>query len=238
MRLLVLQHDPNEHLGLFQDFLADDGIDWETVELDRGDPLPALDGYEAVWVLSGPMAAWQETRFPWLAPEKRLLREAIRERELPVFGIGLGHQLIAEAAGGSCRSLATPVASLDEITLTAAGARDPLFAGLPSALTALRWHSAHVASLPSDADTLANASDGSVQAFAIGRHVRGIQFHVEATAAVVAEWNRVTLEATSAPTTADDDALFTLRADLALQRQTLATTARHLYDNLMRLIST
>lgn len=234
MRLLVLQHHPHEHLGVFQDFLAADGIDWETVELDHGDPLPTLNGYAAIWVLSGPMAAWQETRFPWLAPEKRLLHEAVRDRELPVFGIGLGQQLLAEAAGGTSRALEHPFVGLDQITLTAAGRNDPVFAAVDPTLTALRWHATHLASLPDDATLLATASDGTVQAIAIGTHARGIQFHVEATPGMVAEWARITNDSAMPADALDEATLFDVRANLAVHRHSLQATARSIYDGFMR----
>ena len=36
MRLLVLQHIPVEHSGIFRAFLQADGIRWDPVELDAG----------------------------------------------------------------------------------------------------------------------------------------------------------------------------------------------------------
>ena len=56
MRILVFQHIPVEHPGIFRDFLDADGIAWDAVELDAGEPIPSLDGYDALWVTGGPMA--------------------------------------------------------------------------------------------------------------------------------------------------------------------------------------
>ena len=39
MRLLVLQHIACEHPGVFRRFLAADGIAWDAVELDEGEPM-------------------------------------------------------------------------------------------------------------------------------------------------------------------------------------------------------
>ena len=55
MHILVLQHARAEHPGIFRRFLEEDGHTWDTVELDEGEVLPALDGYDALWVLGGPM---------------------------------------------------------------------------------------------------------------------------------------------------------------------------------------
>jgi hypothetical protein len=55
MRLLVLQHVRVEHPGVFRRFLAEDGHEWDTVDLGAGGALPDLDGYDGLWVMGGPM---------------------------------------------------------------------------------------------------------------------------------------------------------------------------------------
>ena len=55
MKILVLQHARVEHPGAFRKFLEEDGHDWVPVELDEGAPVPSLDGYDALWVMGGPM---------------------------------------------------------------------------------------------------------------------------------------------------------------------------------------
>ncbi|MFQ5934860.1 MAG: type 1 glutamine amidotransferase, partial [Acidiferrobacterales bacterium] len=77
MRLLVFQHIAVEHPGVFRDFLHADGIEWDVVELDNGDAIPALDRYDALWVMGGPMDVWEEDKYSWLASEKAAIREAV-----------------------------------------------------------------------------------------------------------------------------------------------------------------
>ena len=55
MHILVLQHARVEHPGIFREFLNDDGHTWDAVELDEGESLPDLDGYDALWVMGDPM---------------------------------------------------------------------------------------------------------------------------------------------------------------------------------------
>ncbi|MEO1613708.1 MAG: type 1 glutamine amidotransferase, partial [Pseudomonadota bacterium] len=76
MKLLVLQHADVEHPGVFRQFLAEDGHSYDAVELDQGESLPSLDGYEGLWVMGGPMDVWQEDAHPWLRDEKAFIREA------------------------------------------------------------------------------------------------------------------------------------------------------------------
>jgi hypothetical protein len=58
MHFPVLQHHAAEHPGVFRDYLAADGIGWDAVQLQDGEALPSLDGYDAVWAMGGPMDVW------------------------------------------------------------------------------------------------------------------------------------------------------------------------------------
>ena len=70
MHILVLQHEEIEHLGVFKAFLEQDGATWQVVELDKGEPIPALDSFNGMIVMGGPQDVWQEDRYPWLCDEK------------------------------------------------------------------------------------------------------------------------------------------------------------------------
>jgi len=80
MKILVLQHAAVEHPGIFRDFLSEDGHEWHAVKLDEGETAPPLDGFDALWVMGGPMDVWQEDKHPWLKDEKRLIQDAVEQR--------------------------------------------------------------------------------------------------------------------------------------------------------------
>ena len=44
MRILVFQHVAVEHPGIFREFLKEDGIPWDAVELDAGERCMSLGG--------------------------------------------------------------------------------------------------------------------------------------------------------------------------------------------------
>ena len=54
-RALVFQHLAVEHPGSLGLMLEAAGVEMVTVELDQGDPVPALDPFDLLIVMGGPM---------------------------------------------------------------------------------------------------------------------------------------------------------------------------------------
>ena len=107
--------------------------------------------------------------------------EAVRafRGRLPILGVCLGHQAIAAALGAEIRRAVEPVhGRTSEIHHDATD----LFAGIPSPMTACRYHSLVVAAepLPEGIVVTARTSDGTIMAIADERNaVYGVQFHPE-----------------------------------------------------------
>lgn len=203
MRFLVFQHLAAEHPGSLRDLMRADGVTWDTVELDEGEPIPPLDGYDALLVFGGPMDVWQEDEHPWLVPEKAAIRAWVAQ-ERPYLGVCLGHQLLADALGGRVGLMPAPEVGVREIRLTADGKAAPLFAGLPSPCATLQWHGAAVLDLPPGGVVLAENDHCPIQAIQVGPRAFGIQYHVELTDQTVPEWGiipeyRCALEAITGP---------------------------------------
>ena len=235
-RLLVFQHIAIEHPGVLRDFLRAAGIEWHAVELDEGEAIPDLDGYDALWVMGGPMDVWQEEAHPWLRAEKAAIREAVLERRMPYFGFCLGHQLLAEALGGEVGPAATPEIGILDVEITEAGRAHPLFAGLPARARALQWHSAEVLREPDGAQVLASSPACRVQAMALGESVVSVQYHVELTADTVPEWGEVPEYAAALDKALGAGALARLRAEADAAMPEFNASARALFDNWLRVV--
>lgn len=184
--VIVLQHAAPEGPGLIADALAAKEVAVSTVRLDQGRPVPERLGDAAGLVaMGGPMGVGDEGRFPFLAAEKRLIREAV-EAGRPVLGVCLGAQLLASALGGAVRASGRKEIGWHEVRLRGRAQNDALFHGLEPAFTPLSWHG-DVFELPPGAEPLARSALTELQAFRYGERAWGLLFHLEVSRAMVEE---------------------------------------------------
>jgi GMP synthase-like glutamine amidotransferase len=76
-----------------------------------------------------------------------------------------------------------------DIEFTPAAREDPLFAGLEQRETVFHWHG-ETFDLPGGAELLASSERCRNQAFRVGTTVYGLQFHLEVTPGMIADWCR------------------------------------------------
>lgn len=182
MRVLSLTHGPSVGPGVFGEAVRDAGhelVGWDVPQAER-----PSEAYDAILVFGGAMHPDQEERHRWLRRELRFLETEL-ERGTPIFGVCLGAQLLARAAGALVLPAAEPEVGWCEVELTPAGAEDRVASSLPPRFHAFQWHS-YTHELPAGAVELAR-SRVCTQAFRFGAAI-GVQFHPEVESEHVELW--------------------------------------------------
>jgi GMP synthase-like glutamine amidotransferase len=237
MKLLVFQHIECEHPGIFRDYLAEDGIEYDAVELDAGDSIPDLSQYDALWVMGGPMDVWDVDSCPWLVAEKAAIRQWVKVAAKPYLGLCLGHQLLAEALGGECKPMQTPEIGIIDVHMTAAASSDPVFSSLPVSQKCLQWHSVQVTKAPANASILASSEVCENQAMRVGSNAWSMQFHVEIEPDTVMNWGEVPAYRDALVSTLGASALTDMNDTASKHMNEFLSNSRQLYKNFMTAIA-
>ena len=193
------------------------------MEVDEGAALPNYHDFDLIIAMGGPMGAYQDDDFPWLAPERALLGAAAAAG-YPCLGVCLGAQLLAASIGGRAYPGAVPEIGVLDVELTPAGVADPILSALPSKFRALQWHG-DTFDLPGDAAVLASSAAYAHQAFR-WRNAVGLQFHLEVTQSMADEWARVPAYAASLDATLGPGSLPRLLADVSSEVMGMNDKAR------------
>ena len=230
-RLLVFQHLSVEHPGVFRDFMREDSIEWQAVELDQGEPIPDLSDYDGLWAMGGPMDVWEEEQYPWLKAEKAAIREAVVDRQMPFLGVCLGHQLLADALGGIVGPASAPEVGIYEVEKTAAGEKSPFLIDLPNTMKCLQWHGAEVQRPPTGASVLATNAACAVQGLSFGEKALSTQYHTEISTVTIAEWASIPAYRAALEKTLGPNALAKFEAETNAHLTLLTQSARRLFNN-------
>ena len=131
--------------------------------------------------MGGQMSATDD--LPYIRTELDLIGEAISLGK-PLLGVCLGAQLIAKALGA--RVYANPVKEIGwyPVYWTEAAARSLALSGRD---TVFHWHG-ETFDLPRGAELLASSDGCRHQAYRVGNNIYGLQFHLEVTPEMIADW--------------------------------------------------
>ena len=168
--------------GEFFSWLRREGEDswngeWTEHDVRTDQPLPGARDADA-FIMTGSSSSVTE-RAPWMLRSEELVRRIV-EQGTPMLGICFGHQMIGQALGGLVeknprgREIGTV-----EVRVILHEPRDPIFDGLGSQFRANHSHMDSVTALPPGARRLAETDLEQNAAFAIGDHVKCVQFHPE-----------------------------------------------------------
>ncbi len=157
--------------------LAELGTDFIVRPASRPIDPEELDRAKGVVLSGGPLLLDRKLYLEEIVLDLGVLAEA----RVPILGICLGHQLVAETHGSGivrCPELINREVSIRVLR------EDPLFSGLPKSFTAWEAHFESIGDLPARFDHLATSDSCRYEAI---RHrqrpLYGVQFHPEVSGA-------------------------------------------------------
>jgi len=175
-RFLVLQHTTWTGPGLYLQQAAKHlKVELVPVRVWR-QAIPDLALYDGLIVL-GARLDEQQRSMPFWEEERMLIRRAI-DADRPYLGIGLGHQLLAEAQGARIGRNYCASIGFVEGHLTKTGHEHPVFKRLPGVIPLFKWHDQAVLEpVPKSLSILVTSVECQVEAISVpGRpHIIGVQ---------------------------------------------------------------
>jgi len=181
--LTIVQHAPDDPPGSIAVALGEFGVPFVVCRVDQGDALPASQAETSALIsLGGTMHVTDTHKHPFLADEIKLMRRMVHAGD-PVWGICLGAQLLAIAAGGAAyrrKHAEVGWTSIEKVH------DDPLLHGISSPFVAFNWHE-YSCKLSPTSHLVARCGEG-VQVFRAGGRAWGTQFHPEVDADMAPHW--------------------------------------------------
>lgn len=184
--ILAIQNDETDAPHLVGRWLEELGFEIAIIRAYAGEALPITvpQNISALIPLGGHMNATDDHLFPWLPTERALLQDAIA-RDIPIFAICLGSQLLAVAGGGKVERAALGEVGIYEINRL--DTPDEIF-NFEGSVPVAQWHEDQVTVLPTGATLLASSELCRNQIYRLGSKSYGVQFHPEIDLEVVKWW--------------------------------------------------
>lgn len=179
LRIHYLQHVAHEGLGSIEEWISFSCHELTSTRFFESTGLPEISDIDWLIVMGGPMSVHDEDQFPWLAKEKKFIRQAA-DAGKTVLGICLGSQLISAALGARVYKNKEREIGWFEIELTPFAQADNLFFDMGKRLKVFHWHG-DTFDLPENAIHLASSEGCKNQAYIYKNKVLALQFHLEPT---------------------------------------------------------
>lgn len=179
----AIQHLAFEDLGSLEDAFYQLGFRVRYFEAGVDDLSPALNYEGLTIILGGPIGVYETEDYPFLIDEIELLKQRLAANK-PTIGICLGAQLIAHALGAKVYAGHQKEIGWGKLDI------QPVAENILAALEdnhVLHWHG-DTFDLPDHATLLASSDIYPHQAFAIGKQILALQFHLEVSQYSFEKW--------------------------------------------------
>lgn len=177
MRIHFFEHTDIEGIGTFDDLLFERTWSASHTRWDLDQTPPDPSQWDLLVVMGGPMNVYEDLNHPWLVREKAYLDDVLA-KNLPVLGVCLGAQLLAERLGGKVTRNEYTEIGWSELKLEPA-MRTPgaLFEHMPALASVFQWHG-DTFEIPAGAQSVGSTEACKNQGFVKGNAV-ALQFHLE-----------------------------------------------------------
>jgi GMP synthase (glutamine-hydrolysing) len=187
MRIAIIENTAVTHHGQVGVALHEAAARIEIFRPWADGALPEPGAHDALICFGGEQSALSDDSHPYLPRLARLMQETAQSGRA-VLGICLGAQVLARGLGavnhiGNAREF-----GWHHVARTGDAAEDPVLRHLPDSFPIFEWH-ADTFSLPPGSTHLASSDIAPVQCFRSHRAAYGMQFHFEASRALIADWN-------------------------------------------------
>ncbi len=193
-KILVIQHAEHEGPGTFAEEMKKQNFTYDTLMASSEAIFPSstkLEEYGGLLIMGGPMAVYEEKKYPWMKKENLVIQEALRQKK-PILGVCLGAQLLAKAAGVGGRVYPGEKPEIGWLPIRLDDwfyKRNPLFFQIDPTKphTVFHWHG-DTFDIPTEGYRLAWNENYPNQAFCFQGNAVGLQFHVEMTDEMIRQW--------------------------------------------------
>ncbi|WP_066568244.1 glutamine amidotransferase [Snodgrassella sp. CFCC 13594] len=183
--IAAIRHVGFENMGILETVLHQRQHSFHYIDAPLGHFADAApEHHDLLVILGGPIGAFEEAAYPFLRNELALL-QAWLQCGKPILGICLGAQLLARLMGAAVTPMPHKEIGYAPLILSVQGHASPLrhLNNTP----VLHWHGDCFA-LPEGTTSLASSELCSHQAFAKGKNILALQFHLEALPEQIEYW--------------------------------------------------
>ena len=185
-RILVIQHNLDDHLNELAAPLIEAGLEIDTWDVENtpppNTPLAEYDGLISLGAIAGVL---EEGEHAWMPIERKLFNQAL-DLEMPLLGICFGSQLLASVAGAEVYKTPTPEVGWTKVDMLPEASGDPIMGALGKNPDVFHFHY-DTFTMP-EGTKLYGTTNGINQAFKVGPKAWGVQFHIEVGLAAMHSW--------------------------------------------------
>ena len=179
LKLHYLQHVPFENLGNIRSWANKRKAIITGSCLYKNEDLPSVENFDWLIIMGGPMGVYDDRKYKWLTQEKKFIEEALNSNKV-VLGICLGAQLIADVLGSRIYKNRYKEIGWFPVKLRDYALEYQHTNSIKNEFMAFHWHG-DTFDIPKGAIHLAESNGCGNQAFAYGKRIIGLQFHLESS---------------------------------------------------------